>query len=68
MFFKAISAEAITTLTSKTGLISPDGAVRARCTGEEDPMSPASSGSSHTPLLNFQTPFLPNQCLDFNTL
>ena len=55
MFFKAISsAEAITTLTSKTGLISPDGAVRARCTGEEDPMSPASSGSSHTPLLNFQ--------------
>lgn len=54
MFFKAISsAEAITTLTSKTGLISPDGAVRAR-TGEEDPMSPASSGSSHTPLLNFQ--------------
>lgn len=55
VFFKAISsAEAITTLTSKTGLISPGGAVRARCTGEEDPMSPASSGSSHTPLLNFQ--------------
>lgn len=46
--------EAITTLSGKAGLLSPGGAVRAGCTGEEDPMSPASSGSSHTPHLNFQ--------------